>query len=599
MLSHFESRVGQLYITELSQDDSTGELGYIETWPLFMPELVDESFHFVSNPCSGAVTPWNTFLSSQEYPVDWKWLKVENLTTTDICEEDWFGDKWSGYPHFPDDNPSTVHRFYGETCDDTKNLEVLKKEFVEMYQSNYWNGVFLETTVNGRGDFTVTPHYSMGRVSGERAIIMPDNKTVYITEDYYTQNFYKFIATTPGDLSAGELFASKITQTGGSDPSKAKLSIEWRSLGTANDNLFTPEVINTYTTEDFFDLASPNKNGTCTQTVDKKYVAFTSGNVVTSNSECIHLKVEVSANSKLSMFASRLETQRYTAWVEGTQEFSKVEGITFDTDRKDRMWISASDVYKGMLDGDPSDSEDWDYCGTNDIQLDENERGCVFRMMLDDEWNVDLMEAEICGEPNGPFNPDNIGYVDGHEALIFCEDTSDRTTNFAWIYDDEKKSTTPFLQGVDGAEFAGGYHYKIRDWHYLILSVQHPYDDYYEKVEGCDPQGNDLKGQTCNASGTADWLVYFKWQDAETSDPSGSGRTDATTTEEPSEERSYKSSALHKVIVIVVTAAIVACLCSGSWICRKCHRVGKVKIGDEYREMTQSMVYKPPNNVAV
>ena len=46
-------------------------------------------------------------------------------------------------------------------------------------------------------------HYTMGRYSHENAQVMPDNKTVYLSDDGYDTVLYKFVADAPGDLSRG------------------------------------------------------------------------------------------------------------------------------------------------------------------------------------------------------------------------------------------------------------------------------------------------------------------------------------------------------------------------------------------------------------
>lgn len=48
-------------------------------------------------------------------------------------------------------------------------------------------------------------HYAMGRFSHENVAIMPDRKTVYQSDDGDATVFFKFVATTAGDLSAGTL----------------------------------------------------------------------------------------------------------------------------------------------------------------------------------------------------------------------------------------------------------------------------------------------------------------------------------------------------------------------------------------------------------
>ena len=62
MVSHFESRPGAMYLTELSQDKETGLLSAVST------KNIDFSkFGGLWVPCAGSVTPWNTHLGSEEY----------------------------------------------------------------------------------------------------------------------------------------------------------------------------------------------------------------------------------------------------------------------------------------------------------------------------------------------------------------------------------------------------------------------------------------------------------------------------------------------------------------------------------------------------
>lgn len=49
----------------------------------------------------------------------------------------------------------------------------------------------------------------MGRFSHEAAQVMPDGRTVYLTDDFSGGCFFKFVANTFGDYSTGQLFAYK------------------------------------------------------------------------------------------------------------------------------------------------------------------------------------------------------------------------------------------------------------------------------------------------------------------------------------------------------------------------------------------------------
>lgn len=178
--------VSKLYI---KQDDKGN-------WSAVKGEMVDfSSVNGTWNNCNASVTPWNTALTSEEYPADveseWNegWLPMVDTMKAHL-----------GKPANPFD--------YGYT--------------VELIPSGGENGT-LGTTVK--------KHYAMGRFSQEMAIVMPDNKTVYFGDDGTDRILFKFVATEAGDLSAGTLFAAKIEQA-----ADGKLGLKWIELGTGKDD---------------------------------------------------------------------------------------------------------------------------------------------------------------------------------------------------------------------------------------------------------------------------------------------------------------------------------------------------------------------------
>ena len=76
----------------------------------------------------------------------------------------------------------------------------------------------------------IEKRYAMGRFSQEVAIVMPDQKTVYFGDDGTDRIFFKFIADTAGDLSAGTLYAAKTAMDG-----ETAMTIEWIMLGQGAD----------------------------------------------------------------------------------------------------------------------------------------------------------------------------------------------------------------------------------------------------------------------------------------------------------------------------------------------------------------------------
>lgn len=62
---------------------------------------------------------------------------------------------------------------------------------------------------NVQGDTALRKMFQMGRFSHEAAQVMPDGRTVYLTDDFSGGCFFKFVANTFGDYTAGQLYAYK------------------------------------------------------------------------------------------------------------------------------------------------------------------------------------------------------------------------------------------------------------------------------------------------------------------------------------------------------------------------------------------------------
>lgn len=159
-------------------------------------QVVDgENISFASvngtwNNCNASATPWNTGLTSEEYEpmaVAGGWqANVEHMT-------DYLGRQANPYDY----------------------------------------GYPVELIPDGNGDASTTAtvkHYSMGRLSYEMTRIMNDGKTGYSGDDGTGTILTKYVADTAGDLSAGTIYAAKITQN-----ADESLGIEWIELGRSTD----------------------------------------------------------------------------------------------------------------------------------------------------------------------------------------------------------------------------------------------------------------------------------------------------------------------------------------------------------------------------
>jgi hypothetical protein len=433
MVSHFETRPGALYLTELKQDASSGELTAVQT------RSIDASaVHGIWVPCAGSVTPWNTHLGSEEYPAD---ARAINPATGGI-------DTDSGYFN-------AMAAYYGG---DLQKLNV------------YDYGYITEVKVNSFTDASVVKHYALGRVAHELGYTMPDKKTVYMSDDGVNGLLMRFVADTAGDLSSGELFAAKWVQTSADNGGAADL--QWISLGKASDAEVKTYLDSKLTFADMFDAETANTDGTCPTT------GFKSVNTGSGGLECLKLK------TGMEKAASRLETRRYAALLGATTEFNKMEGITLDPDTK-TLYLSMSYVEKSMLDKDKTDLG-----GPNDVKLPKNSCGTVFGLTLDSNYVATKMAAVVSGKDatgdavntcalDGIANPDNVTFMPGYKTLLIGEDTGTGHQNDAlWAYNIESKALTRLLTTPYGSETTSPYFYPdINGKGYVVTVVQHPYGE--------------------------------------------------------------------------------------------------------------------------
>lgn len=186
LYTNFECQPGGIGRVFISQDEAGN-------WMAIEGEMVDLSaVNGTWNNCNASVTPWNSALSSEEYPGD---------------------------------NPGEWEAGWLPALEDM-NAHLGKAA------NPYDYGYNIELVPSGGEEplgTVATKRYAMGRLSKEMSLVMPDEKTVYMGDDGTGRILAKFVATNAGDLSEGTLYAAKLTQEGDT------LNIEWIELGTAKD----------------------------------------------------------------------------------------------------------------------------------------------------------------------------------------------------------------------------------------------------------------------------------------------------------------------------------------------------------------------------
>ncbi len=171
-----------------------------KTWDVLEGENVDFSgVNGTWNNCGAIVSPWNTGMTGEEY---------EPFAT----QADW------------KKNVAPMTAYLGK-------------------QANpYDYGYIVEVSPDPNGDTAgavVQKHYAMGRFSHEMNVVLPDNKTAYFGDDGTNTVMFKFVADEAGDMSAGTLYAAKVTQK----PDQS-FDLQWIKLGSGNDDEIADAIAN-------------------------------------------------------------------------------------------------------------------------------------------------------------------------------------------------------------------------------------------------------------------------------------------------------------------------------------------------------------------
>lgn len=146
--------------------------------------------------CGASVTPWNTALTSEEYPADTEEDYLEELVP------------------------------YANMLQAAAGIESINV---------FDYGYAVEIIPGSFGEDEIIKHYAMGRRSLENALVMNDGKTVYFGDDGTNRVMSKFVASEAGSLDAGTLYAAKVTQTGDATTADFTFQLEWIELGTATN----------------------------------------------------------------------------------------------------------------------------------------------------------------------------------------------------------------------------------------------------------------------------------------------------------------------------------------------------------------------------
>ena len=465
LISHFESRPGAVYQTLLNQE-ADGTLTPVATRPIDFSGVRGGWVH-----CAGSKTPWESHLGSEEYEPDAvQFLNSNTVGSYEAAMSLYFG---------------------GDGTSDSAKATM----------NPYDYGFPIEVKVGADGIATVEKRYAMGRSANELSYVMPDQKTAYITDDGTNTALYMFVADTAGDLSAGTLYIAKWVQRE-ANAEGGKASIRWINLGHATDAEIAAALANkdangvpTLAFDDLLDADFDETDPTNCESNGRTAINAGHGD---GQFQC--LKLADGADAKL---VSRMELRRYGAMLGGTTEFRKMEGFTYNPERR-TAYMAISEREYGMEDnaknGTPNTK--YDLGGDNDIRQPSNNCGTVYQMrvggrvrddqrqVIDSGYVIRTMEGlvsgtEVSGDPknqcalDGIANPDNVTYLPKYNTLIIGEDTgSGHQNDVIWSYSFVDGSLTRVQTTPYGSETTSPYWYPdLNGFAYLMSVVQHPYGE--------------------------------------------------------------------------------------------------------------------------
>ena len=314
---HLEDRPANIQVLQLEQAAATG---------ILTVKKIHKADFSADNgliaTCAGSVSPWNTHLGGEEWgvPSSLKWDSA--VTGAYTSTSDLSGDVLS-------------LRHLGLHDDD---LTTIKGQWTP-YMHRWVNEVSIDDSSSvSSPTITATKHYSMGRYSIELPYCVGDFPQVcYITDDSNTGVAAMFVPDKANDLSSGELFAMKVTQTSTKGVGAGKFDVEWISLGSANDAqvktlMGTAGSYIKFT--DMFEIGTKTAgpNGDYDFTCASGFKAT----VVDGGAMCLKLK------TGMEIAASRFETRIYAAYVGASAQWRKLEGITWSKNRKEMYFAISS-----------------------------------------------------------------------------------------------------------------------------------------------------------------------------------------------------------------------------------------------------------------
>ncbi len=442
-------------LTTLEQDTNNGQLT-----AKHLRNIDSSNVQGFWVPCAASRTPWNTHLGSEETEPNARWFENKSLENINL---------YLGTP---------------------------KKTVKEGGANPYRYGFPIEIQVDSEGKTQVFKRYAMGRISLELGIVMPDERTVYLSDDAVDGIRLMFIADRKKDLTSGTLYAAKWFQTKAFGGGEADLG--WIKLGHTEEETIREFLNQRITFSDIFDwkknksfmvspassegfrpiyvdqgytpkIENPQKKPSTDLSVNGKAMLLEKPLQILLDPKIEYLKIK----PEMETAAAFLETRRFAALRGATAEFTKLEGQAFN--RKDgKLYTALSKAYEGMLAG-KNEARFQD-----DIQLTGNledlDCGLIYESDLGgnrvdtegnpipSDWVAINMKALLVGKGDGKgscdsnliANPDGLEYSDSLRTLFIGEDSNKKhMADFLWAYSIDSGQLSRILVAPRDSEVSG------------------------------------------------------------------------------------------------------------------------------------------------
>lgn len=478
LITHMEETPGTIYKTEVKVQN--GVLKAINTAPIDFSAMKGTMVD-----CASTKTTYGSHLGGEEdYELNSIYADKNSPFFID-CALDGSGSDTLGVLNKFCYSIDQMNKYLG-TKDINKSNAYNGSEFM-LY--NY--GYTVEVQPQADGTTKSTKHYVTGKYTPELALMMPNQKTIYMTDDGIAKGFWKFVSDHKIKKFkaewSGTLYSAKVHQL--SAVNGGSFNLKWIKLGHASDSEVKKMINAKMKLTDIFSITKPDKKGNCTTGFRKIYED--------NKIECLNLK---KGKEKEAAF---LESRKYAAYKGATTEFIKEEGLTYNVDNN-KLYMAMSTIEKSMEDNYK------DLEPRNDIKLKKNSCGAVYALTLDSQYSATKMEAIVTGRPLNSTdmyadewycspekiaNPDNLFYL-GHNTLLISEDTTKHVNNMTWAYNTKTKKMTRIASLPIGAEVAGVDKGIVDNQGFLFLNIQHPFKDNPEAQDSSKPNSKLIEDAT-------------------------------------------------------------------------------------------------------